>query len=69
MCIFPSAASPSKPQLPVEPAQMKQPDSRDAAEAGSKAADQLRARANTILTSGSGVTETAPTGKKTLLGQ
>jgi hypothetical protein len=64
-----SAPKTDTPQLPTEVAQMKQPDNADAASAGAKAKDQLRARASTILTSGSGVTENAPTGKKTLLGQ
>ena len=68
MCMF-STPKTETPQLPTEVAQMKQPDNSDAAAAGEKAKDQLRARANTILTSGSGVTEAAPTGKKTLLGQ
>lgn len=69
MCIFPKPNTPDAPRLPPEPAQLKQPDKSQTGGAGAKVADQLRAGASTILTSGSGVTATAPTDKKVLLGQ
>lgn len=37
-------------------------------DAARRATDRLRARTATVLTSGSGVTDQAATGKKTLLG-
>lgn len=68
MCMF-KTPNQDAPVLPTEPAQVRQPTAQDANKAGDKATDQLRARASTVLTSGSGVTENAATGKKTLLGQ
>lgn len=68
MCLFPTPSQ-AAPTLPAQVAQLKQPDNAAASGAGSKMADQLRARSSTILTSGSGVTANAPTEKKTLLGQ
>lgn len=69
MCMF-SKPNPPPVTVPPEPAQMKQPDSGAVKTAtGRRTSDRVRAGANTILTSGSGVTDTADTGKKTLLGQ
>lgn len=49
---------------------MKRPDGDAVRTAtGRRTEDRLRAGANTILTSGSGVTASAPSEKKTLLGQ
>lgn len=69
MCIL-DQPDPPKVAVPKEPAQMKSPDG-DAARssAGRRTQDRVRAGTNTILTSGSGVSTTAPTDKKTLLGQ
>lgn len=59
-----------KPELPPETQAMKEPDAGQAqATVGRRTSNELRAGPETILTSGSGVTETAPTEKKTLLGQ
>ena len=56
------------PQAPTQYAAMKTPTRADAAGAGERMAQQLRAP-STILTSPLGVTQGADTGKKTLLGQ
>ncbi|TIW56688.1 MAG: hypothetical protein E5V54_11255 [Mesorhizobium sp.] len=70
MCIFPKPDQPEDPSLPPEPAAMKAPDQGAVrASVGKRQTDKLRSGANTILTSGSGVTTAAPTEKKTLLGQ
>jgi len=70
MCIFPSASTPAAPQLPPETQAMKLPDAAAVKTAtGRRTEDRIRAGADTILTSGSGVTSFAPTEKKTLLGQ
>lgn len=70
MCIFPKPDTPADPQLPPETAAMKEPDAGAVrVNSGKRTADKLRGGANTILTSGSGVTTAAPTEKKTLLGQ
>lgn len=64
-----SQPDPPPVTVPPEPAQMKQPDSGAVKSAtGRRTSDRVRAGANTILTSGSGVLDTADTGKKTLLG-
>lgn len=69
MCMF-SQPDPPPVTVPPETAQMKQPDGGAVRTAtGRRTADRIRAGSDTILTSGSGVTEAAPTGKKTLLGQ
>lgn len=70
MCLFPTVPTPNAPQLPAETAAMKAPDAgavRTAA--GRRTGDRFRSGADTILTSGSGVMDMAPTEKKTLLGQ
>jgi hypothetical protein len=70
MCLFPKPDTPADPQLPPETAAMRSPDQGAVrADVGKRATDKLRSGANTILTSGSGVTQGAPTEKKTLLGQ
>lgn len=69
MCMF-STPTPKAPELPPETAAMRQPDGGAVrSNTGRRTADRIRAGANTILTSGSGVTSAAPTDKKTLLGQ
>lgn len=69
MCMF-SQPKMQAPQLPPEPNQTKQPDAGAVRSAiGRRTEDRFRGAADTILTSGSGVTATAPTDKKTLLGQ
>lgn len=69
MCMF-SQPDPPKVALPKEPAQMKSPDGDVArSSAGRRTEDRIRAGTNTVLTSGSGVNVSAPTDKKTLLGQ
>lgn len=70
MCMFSSPKSPAPPVLPPETAQMKQPDAGAVRSAtGRRTMDRYRGGADTILTSGSGVSDSAPTEKKTLLGQ
>lgn len=70
MCLFPKPETPEAPELPPETQAMKQPEAAAVRETvGKTTAAGAQAGANTILTSGSGVTEAAPTEKKTLLGQ
>lgn len=70
MCMFGGGSKQQPPTLPPEPAQMKQPDAGAVRTAtGRRTEDRMRAGAQTVLTSGSGVTQVAPTDKKTLLGQ
>lgn len=68
MCLVPDIP---KPQLPEETQAMKEPDGAAVRDAVSRRmGDKARSSsANTILTSGSGVSATAPTQAKTLLGQ
>ena len=68
MCLFPTPKQ-DAPVLPPEYAQAKSPDEIVAKNAGKLEADRAKAAASTVLTSGSGVTTTAPTQAKTLLGQ
>lgn len=69
MCMF-GGATPQAPKLPPESAAMRMPDGGAVKSSSSRrTTDQLRAGADTILTSGSGVMATAATDKKTLLGQ
>lgn len=69
MCMFNKPDTPD-PQLPPEYAAMREPDQGAVrSSVASKTKDKLRSGANTILTSGSGVTQAAQTDKKTLLGQ
>jgi hypothetical protein len=69
MCLFPKPETPEAPELPPETQAMKQPNAEIVrSSVGQDTANDARG-VSTILTSGSGVTETAPTEKKTLLGQ
>lgn len=71
MCIFGGGGGSSQadPVLPPETAAMRQPDAAAfKTAAGRRASDKVKSGARTILTSGSGVQEFAPTEKKTLLG-
>lgn len=69
MCMF-SQPKPEAPQMPPEYAQQKQPDAGAVRNTtGARTEDRIRAGTQTVLTSGSGVTASAPTDKKTLLGQ
>lgn len=71
MCMF-GNSSPARedPVLPPEYAAQKSPDGAAVKTAtGRRTSDKVRSGSPTILTSGSGVTTTAPTEKKTLLGQ
>ncbi|MGX1353378.1 hypothetical protein AB7M49_006999 [Bradyrhizobium elkanii] len=68
MCLAPSM--PAAPQLPPETQAQQQPDQGAVrSDASRRVTDRVRAGANTVLTSGSGVATAAPTGQKTLLGQ
>lgn len=70
MCMFSQPDAPPKVEQPPEYAQQKAPDGAAVkSTTGRRTEDRLRAGSQTILTSGSGVTTTAPTEKKTLLGQ
>jgi hypothetical protein len=67
--MFSQPDPPPPPPIPATPQQAKAPDAgmvRDTK--GQRAYDQLRAQANTLLTSGSGAAA-APTAGKELLGQ
>lgn len=69
MCIFPTPDAPADPVLPKETAAMKAPDGGAVRSTTSRRTmDRMRAGTDTVLTSGSGVTATAPTASKTLLG-
>lgn len=69
MCLF-APPTMNAPQLPAESAAMKAPDGAAArTAAGRRTGDRIRGGSDTILTSGSGVLDSAPTEKKTLLGQ
>lgn len=65
MCKTPSMP---KPVAPTQYAAAKSPNNADAAGAGERMSQQMRAP-STILTGPLGVTQGAETGKKTLLGQ
>lgn len=68
MCLVPDIPS---PQLPAETQAMQDPDgAATRSSVTRRMGDKARSTsANTILTSGSGVTAAAPTQAKTLLGQ
>jgi hypothetical protein len=67
MCLFPP--TPEAPSMPTEYAAQKSPDAGAVrSTTGRRTADMVRSGSPTILTSGSGVTTTALTEKKTLLG-
>lgn len=69
MCLVSPPSAP-KLQEPTEYAQQRAPDG-DAVRTttGRRATDRVRGATPTVLTSGSGVSQTADVGKKTLLGQ
>lgn len=70
MCLFGGGVAQADPVLPPEYAAMRAPDGAAVkTAAGRRATDRVRSGSSTILTSGSGVKTTAPTEKKTLLGQ
>lgn len=73
MCVFGSVGAANQaadPVLPPEYAAQRAPDSAAVkTAAGRRASDKVKSGTGTILTSGSGVTTTAPTERKTLLGQ
>jgi len=70
MCLFNSTPRAADPVLPPEYAAQKAPDGAAVKTAvGRRATDKVKSGSPTILTSGSGVTMTAPTERKTLLGQ
>lgn len=67
MCMTPDAPPP--PEMPPERAAMRAPDRGATAGAARRTTDRMRGTTNTILTSGSGVTNGGMTQGKTLLGQ
>ncbi len=69
MCLL-NTPKAEDPVLPPETAAMRAPDQGAVkSTVGRRTGDKARAATPTILTSGSGVTTSAPTEKKTLLGQ
>lgn len=71
MCLFGGGGqqAAADPVLPPETAAMRMPDAAAVkTAAGRRASDKVKGGARTILTSGSGVSQFAPTEKKTLLG-
>jgi hypothetical protein len=70
MCIVPDTDKPEDPKLPPEYAAQRNPDGEAVRSTTSRrTGDRMRAGTDTILTSPSGVTTSAPTAGKTLLGQ
>lgn len=68
--MFSTPKAPDDPVMPTEMAQSRLPDGGQVrTNTGQRATDRARAATSTVLTSGSGVTTSAPTEKKTLLGQ
>lgn len=68
MCMFSTPDYPD-PQMPTEKQAQRLPDGETVrSTTARRTEDRVRAGADTILTSGSGVTTSAPTEKKTLLG-
>lgn len=69
MCLIQTPDVPT-PTAPKETAAMRAPDGAVVrSNASRRTEDRIRAGADTVLTSGSGVTDFAQTQKKTLLGQ
>ncbi|HEY7824057.1 MAG TPA: hypothetical protein VIG24_14545 [Acidimicrobiia bacterium] len=65
-----SAPDIPEPVMPPERAAMRAPDRAGArANTSQRVTDRMRSATSTILTSGSGVTATGSSDKKTLLGQ
>lgn len=70
MCMFSTPDTPPAPEMPPERQAQRLPDGETVrSQTGRRTEDRIRAGADTILTSGSGVTSGAATDKKTLLGQ
>ncbi len=68
MCMFSKPDYPD-PEMPAERQAQRLPDGETVrSTTARRTEDRARAGADTILTSGSGVSTTAPTDKKTLLG-
>lgn len=68
MCVMNTPTMPD-PVIPPERAAMRAPDGGAITDSASRrATDRLRGASSTVLTSGSGVSDNAATGKKTLLG-
>lgn len=68
MCMFSTPDYP-EPEMPTERQAQRLPDGQTVqSNTARRMTDRMRAGANTVLTSGSGVTESAATGGKTLLG-
>lgn len=67
MCMMGKTNIPA-PEMATESAAAKLPDQNAAAGAGNMQKNRMRAAASTVLTSGSGVNQSATTAKKTLLG-
>lgn len=68
MCLFGKTAKAETPQLPVEYAAQRAPNTQAAADAATRTKDSLRSAAATMLTGANGVGAVDATGKKTLLG-
>lgn len=69
MCMFSAPKAPPAPELPPERAAQRAPDNAATAPAGRRMGDRMRAATPTILTGPQGAMSSAPTEKKTLLGQ
>lgn len=68
MCMF-SKPKVEDPVMPPEYQQQRLPDAGQARNnVSARVKDRMRAASGTVLTSGSGVTASAPTERKTLLG-
>lgn len=67
MCLFKTPTAPD-PVMPAEYAAQKAPTRQDAANAGDRTKDRLRATAGTMLTGSQGVGAVNAAGQKTLLG-
>lgn len=68
MCMFSTPDYPD-PKMPTERQASRLPDGETVqSTTARRTQDRVRASADTVLTSGSGISETAQTGKKTLLG-
>lgn len=68
MCLFKKPEQPKPPSLPTEYAAQRAPTRQDAAGAGNRARDRLRAMTGTLLTGMTGVGAVDTSGKKMLLG-
>lgn len=68
MCMF-STAKAAESTMPPEYASAKSPTEKDAAGAGKRAKNRLRAKAQTLLAGSNGTGAVDSTGGKALLGQ